>query len=74
MDVNKIAYGVRNGFGVGLLVSVLITLTTSAPPYTTAMFFMNPFVIVFTLIGLAEGFENGNGAPAPQKPAQPKAV
>jgi hypothetical protein len=46
------------GFGLGLVLSVLIALGTTQGMISTTELFTNPIVIVMTLLGLGLGFED----------------
>jgi len=47
------------GFGLGLVLAVLVTVATASPttPITVSALFTNPFTLVFTILGLGLGFE-----------------
>lgn len=55
--VGKVSRSALMGFGVGLTLSVLTTVATVSPPFDTLTFLQNPLTIVFTMLGMALGFE-----------------
>lgn len=57
--LDKLAYGAMKGFGLGLILSVLISVSTAqSQPLTSQTILQNAFVLVFTLLGLGLGFED----------------
>lgn len=56
-QVSALANGAMHGFGLGLMLAVLVTLATTAPPITVLILLQNPLVLIFTFLGLAQGFE-----------------
>lgn len=56
--IDTLTYSAMKGFGLGVILAVLFTVSTSQPsPVTTIIVLTNPFVLLFTLLGLGLGFE-----------------
>ena len=57
--VPRITRSAMGGFGLGLVLAVLVTVATASPttPITVSALFTNPFTLVFTILGLGLGFE-----------------
>jgi hypothetical protein len=56
--IDVLTYSAMKGFGLGLVLSVLIALGTTQGMISTTELFTNPIVIVMTLLGLGLGFED----------------
>lgn len=72
-DIPKITINVMKGFGTGLVLSTLLTVATTAPPITLTQLLLNPFVLLFSVLGLGVGFEstqNGQSSQGTQSTAQ----
>lgn len=56
-NISKLSMGAMKGFGLGLVMSVLVAVATTSVITTTSLL-VSPFVIVFTLLGLGLAFED----------------
>lgn len=56
-NISALSMGAMKGFGLGLVMSVLVAVATTSAITTTSLL-VSPFVIVFTLLGLGLAFED----------------
>lgn len=56
-NISMLSMGALKGFGLGLVLSVLVSVATSSV-ITTAALLTHPLVIVFTILGLGLSFED----------------